>query len=174
MAVLTSEQKSFIVIHLARYESAGEVRKAFREAFGIEIEYQQVDNYNPLRPDYRQAAKWKGLFEQERARFLADVSSIPCANQAVRIEMLSAAAKECARKGNIALMNATLEQISKELGGLYTNRREVKSESKVTYEDRTADELRAEILAEMRDLGLDTDAVEGLGLGAALDDGSVH
>jgi hypothetical protein len=171
VAKLTTEHKAWIVMRLARYEGNAAVRKAFREAFGLDLSYQQVNSYYPLRADYEGAPKWKMLFEKERARFLEDVQSIGIANQNYRLQMLDEMATTAKAKGNFALAAQLAEQAAKETGGLYTNRREVKSDTRVTYEDRTADELRAEILEEMQRLGLDTSEVEGLG---RMDDGSVH
>jgi hypothetical protein len=169
VAKLTTEQKTWIVMRLARYEANAAVRKAFQETFKVEITYQQVDNYYPLRSDYDGAKKWKALFDEQRARFLADVGSIGIANENYRLQMLHDMAEKAHARGNFALAGQLIEQAAKERGGLYTNRREVRQDTHVTYEDKTADELRSEIVEEMQRLGLDTAEVEGLG---RMDDGS--
>lgn len=126
MARLELSVKVYIVQALARFESPAKVVDDVREKFKLNVTHQQLQAYNPATvAGARMSAELKALFAETRAKFKADLEEIPAANQAVRVAMLSRAAEKAERSGNVALMAQLLEQAAKEVGGAYTNRREL-------------------------------------------------
>ena len=96
-----------------------------REDFGIETTIQQVRTYNPEHPKFEAGSKWRPIFEAVRKVYLEDVSSIPIASQAFRLNALQKNYERAIKHGNVVLANATLEQAAKEVGGVLTNARNV-------------------------------------------------
>lgn len=125
MADLSDEAKLFIVQAFARFSSPAEVVVMIREDFGIETTIQQVRTYNPEHPKFEAGGKWRPIFEAVRKVYLEDVSSIPIASQAFRLNALQKNYDRAIKHGNVVLANATLEQAAKEVGGVLTNARNV-------------------------------------------------
>ncbi|MFZ5696853.1 MAG: DUF2280 domain-containing protein [Pseudomonadota bacterium] len=125
MADLSDEAKLFIVQAFARFSSPAEVVVMIREDFGIETTIQQVRTYNPEHPKFQAGSKWRPIFEAVRKVYLEDVSSIPIASQAFRLNALQKNYDRAIKHGNVVLANATLEQAAKEVGGVLTNARNV-------------------------------------------------
>ncbi len=127
MAHLTEEQKVFIVQQNARHKTPTEVVEAVLEEFEITITRPQVQSYDPTKSKGRNlAAKLVAVFYATRKAFLENVASIPIANQSVRVERLEAMwRKQSGPRGNPAMAQSLLEQASKEVGGAYSNRREI-------------------------------------------------
>lgn len=126
MAKLTEPQKLFIVQALACFDTPTQVAEAVREEFGFEIDRRRVHDYDPTKIAGRgMAAKLKAIFAETRAAFLKDVSLIPIANQAVRLRTLQRMVVKAEKQGNSAMVAQLLEQVAKETGGSFTNRREV-------------------------------------------------
>ncbi|MBA4755384.1 MAG: DUF2280 domain-containing protein [Sphingobium sp.] len=125
MADLSDEAKLFIVQAFARFSSPAEVVVMIREDFGIETTIQQVRTYNPEHPKFEAGSKWRPIFEAVRKVYLEDVSSIPIASQAFRLNALQKNYDRAIKHGNVVLANATLEQAAKEVGGVLTNARNV-------------------------------------------------
>lgn len=140
---LTEHQKAWIVTQWARMRYANQIRKEFAEVFGVEIDRKQVHTYNPKAgSNYgRGQAKWHALFEEEREKFLAEVNAIPISNAAVRLDRLETMCVAAMEKGNAPLAASMIEQAAKEVGGLFTNRREIEghleSKHKHSYEFST-------------------------------------
>lgn len=126
MAKLTEPQKIFIVQGLACFDTPSQVAEAVREEFGVEVDRRRVHEYDPTKVAGRyMAGKLKALFDDTRKAFLKDVSLIPVANQAVRLRTLQRMVTKAERSGNLTQVAQLLEQIAKEVGGSFTNRREV-------------------------------------------------
>jgi hypothetical protein len=126
MAKLTEPQKLYIVQALACFDTPSQVAEAVREEFGIQIDRRRVHEYDPTKIAGRgMAAKLKALFDETRKAFLKDVNLIPIANQAVRLRTLQRLVAKAEAQGNSALVAQLLEQVAKETGGSFTNRREV-------------------------------------------------
>ncbi len=124
---LDNGQKIFILQRLACYDSPQEVAQAFKEEYQFEITPQRIECYDPNKRAGRTLAKtWRELFESTRKAFLENVHNhVPEANKAVRVRMLANSAKELKRRGNHLGAAELIEQISKEMGNVYTNRREL-------------------------------------------------
>jgi len=126
MAVLDDRVKTFIVQALACFDSPSQVAAAVKEEFGISIERMQVQQYNPLRVACRGVGKkWAALFHETRKRFLEDAAAIPIAQQTYRLRTLQRMLDLAVTRNNAAQAAALLEQAAKEVGGAFTNRREV-------------------------------------------------
>lgn len=126
MAKLTEPQKLAIVQALACFDTPSEVAAAVKEEFGVTITRQQVAGYDPTKATCKgMAKKLRVVFAETRKSFLADVSTIPIAQQAFRLRALQREFERAKQRGNSAMVAQILEQVAKELGGALTNRREV-------------------------------------------------
>lgn len=125
-AKLNNEVRTFIVQALACYDGPSAVVKAVQDEFGITITRQSVETYDPNKRAGRGlAAKWRAIFEETRAAFLEDTSKIGISHRAVRLRALQRMAEKAETQGNMVLASSLLEQAAKEMGGAFTNRREV-------------------------------------------------
>ena len=89
MAALEEPVKIFIVQSLACFETPQQVADAVKQRFGIEIERQQCENYDPTKYAGRNLSKkLRELFEQTRKDFKENIYDIPLANKAVRLNEL--------------------------------------------------------------------------------------
>jgi hypothetical protein len=126
VAALKDNVKSFIVQALACYDTPSQVAEAVKEKFGLVVTRQQVSAYHPEHAVAKWLSKrWKDLFAETRKKFLETTSEIPIANQAVRLRVLQRSLTTAETRGNIAMVLQILEQASKEVGGSFTNRREL-------------------------------------------------
>lgn len=122
MPTLKDIHKTFIVQELACFQSYSEVAAGVKEMFGIEIERQQVYSYDPTKN--KVAEKWQKIFDATRKKFLEDVSSIPIANKAFRLNELWKIYQsyKTSKTPNTKAMKETIEQASKESGDHNTNK----------------------------------------------------
>lgn len=126
MAKLTEPIKMAIVQALACYDSPSEVAEAVKEEFRVTVTRQQVAGYDPTKASCKgMARKLRDVFDQTRKDFLANVSTIPIAQQAVRLRALQREYERAKARGNSAMVAQLLEQAAKECGGMMTNRREL-------------------------------------------------
>lgn len=153
---LTNEQRVFIIVQLAQYNGPTEVAKAFEEEFGFKVSSQLCYRYDATRPRFDQAEKWEKLFFEERNRFKNDVDSIPIASKVIRLRRLEERYHSHVKKGEDDLASATLVLAAKELGEVFTNKRQVDSKTTVVseFEKKSHEEQRAELIQEMKELGL--------------------
>lgn len=123
MARLTLEQKVFIVQRLACFESPVSIIRAVKDEYGVTINHQALQNYDPTKVNGQYLSpKLKTLFEETRKRFTEDISSIPIANKAVRLNALQRMLNAAEEKKNFPLATQVLEQAAKEVGDSYTNK----------------------------------------------------
>lgn len=126
MAKLTEPQKVFIVRALACFDTPTQIANAFREEFGVTIERQQVAHYHPERATFRGMSKpLLMLFERTRKKFLEDVSDVPISQQAFRLRSLQRLHDLAVTRNNAPLAAQLLEQAAKEVGGAFTNTRQL-------------------------------------------------
>ena len=167
---LTNEQKTFAVQALACFDSPGTVAKALREEYGVTISPQSVERYDPNKRAGRGLAdKWRAIFEETRKAFLEDTSQIGISHRAVRLRTLQRMAEKAETMGNMMLAKDLLEQAAKEMGGSYTNRRELTGAGggPIRQVDETKSE--AELIEQAQKLGIDPAAL-GLAGGAEEED----
>lgn len=123
MAELSEEVKTFIVQHLAMFDTPSQVAEAVMEEFGVMITRQKAEEYNPYRNGKKPGKKWLALFDATRKAFLDKMAEIPTANKAVRLRRLDRMAAAAEKRGNYVLARELLEQIAKECGDAFTNKR---------------------------------------------------
>lgn len=153
MATLSEEVKTFIVQRLAMFDTPTEVADAVKEAYDVVVDRRQVQMYDPERAGKKPAEQWGALYAATRAAFLNETAKVPAAHRAVRVKKLAGMLDWPTVKRNPVLVAQLLEQIAKEVGDAYTNRRVL------TPEDP------AEALA--RDLGMSAEELRKLAAGAA-------
>lgn len=126
MAQLDDRIRGFLVQALACFDTPTQAVAAVKEEFGVSLTRQQAQAYDPTKHAGRTLAKkWVALFHETRKRFLEDASSIPIAQQTYRLRQLQRMAETAITKGNAPLAAQLLEQAAKEVGGAFTNRREL-------------------------------------------------
>lgn len=126
MAALPDHVKVHIVTSLACFDTSKDVIADVKEKFGLIVTHQQVSAYDPNTANgARLSEKHKALFVETREKFKANVSAIPIANVTVRLRALDKMARKAVDNGNAKMAAALMEQAAKEVGGAYTNRREL-------------------------------------------------
>ncbi|QJS27455.1 DUF2280 domain-containing protein [Rhizobium ruizarguesonis] len=126
MAKLNREQQTYAVQALACFDSPSVVAAALRKEFNVVLTPQSVESYDPTKKAGRNlAARWKALFEETRKTFLEDTASIAISHRAVRLRALQRMADKAETQGNMVLASSLLKQAAEEVGGSYTNRREL-------------------------------------------------
>ncbi len=123
---LNIEQQTFVVTSLACFDSPSTVAATLKRDYDISITPQSIESYDPTKVAGRQVAqRWKLLFEQTRKDFLEDTSRIGISHRSVRLRALDRMAAEAERRGNMVLAAALMKQAAEDVGGAYTNRREL-------------------------------------------------
>lgn len=124
---LTQDQKLFIVQRLAVGCGPGQVIRDVKEEFGIDVPRSTVKYYNPRSNRHKMAAYWVEVFETTRSAFLKQLADIPLTHQAFRLQMLQDSLDRVlgAAKINESMIHDIVERAAKEVGGIYTNRREL-------------------------------------------------
>ena len=89
MAALKEPVKIFIVQSLACFDTPQQVADAVKQRFGIELERQQCENYDPTKYGGRNLSKkLKELFDRTRKDFKENIEDIPIANKAFHFKEL--------------------------------------------------------------------------------------
>jgi hypothetical protein len=128
MAAITEEAKVYIITALACFDEQKQVIKDVKEKFGFTVSHQQVGAYDPATVSGKRLSKqFKELFKTTREKFLADTSSIPIANAAVRLRILQRHVNLADQRNNTAMVASLLEQAAKETGGAFTNKQKVEN-----------------------------------------------
>lgn len=126
MAKLTRDQQTYVVQALACFDAPSVVAAALRKDFGVVLTPQSIESYDPTKKAGRNiAVRWKALFEETRKTFLEDTASIAISHRAVRLRALQRMADKAEGQGNMVLASSLLKQAAEEVGGSYTNRREL-------------------------------------------------
>lgn len=128
--VLTDEQKIFAVRALACFDPPTVVARALKEEFGVEITRQAVQHYDPTKAAGTTDARYVAMFAATREAFLKDTASIPLAHRSTRIRFLDRVARNAEARGNVKLAMEAVEQIAKECGNAFTNKREIEATGK--------------------------------------------
>ena len=126
MARLNKRVKLYIVRSLATYETPTETAKGVQEEFGITVTKQQCEAYDPTKKTGQDLSEeFKKEFYRIREDMNKNVNSIPIANIAYRLRRLQNFIDHDRYKDNAVIVPDLLEQAAKEVGGLYTNRKEI-------------------------------------------------
>jgi hypothetical protein len=122
---LSDLQKSFVVRRVAAFEPASAIRDALKREHGVEITAQGVERYDPTKAaGVNLADRWRVMFDESRATYLSDQAGIGISHRAVRLRAIDRMAAKAESMNNMSLAAQLLEQAAKEVGGMYTNRRE--------------------------------------------------
>lgn len=125
-AKLSDEVKIYIVQALACFDSPSVVSAAVKKDFGLDVSRQLVESHDPNKKAASGLApKWRVLFEETRKTFLEDTATIAISHRAVRLRALQRMADKAETQGNMVLASSLLKQAAEEVGGAYTNRREI-------------------------------------------------
>lgn len=126
MARLNKRVKLYIVRSLATYETPSETARGVQEEFGIEVTKQQCEAYDPTKKTGQDLSEeFKTEFYRVRKEMNDNLSSIPIANIAYRLMRLQKFIDLAQFKENPVIVPSLMEQAAKEVGGLYTNRKEI-------------------------------------------------
>lgn len=149
MPKLTDQVKVYMVTRLACYATLDEVRTGVRELFGIEVSGPQVLYYDATAASTKLSEHFRQLFRETRERFNREVSEIPIASQSYRLKQLQDLFETDKKRGNTASAREHLEQAAKEIGNLFTNRRELtgKGGGPIEHKDTSLEDLPTEQLA---------------------------
>jgi hypothetical protein len=120
--------KTFLVQRLAMFETPSDVAASMKEEFGVEVTRQHVQKFDAKRNGKLPAKRWVALFDATRKRFLDEITDIPAANKSVRVRRLDRMATKAEAQKNYFLAAAILEQIAKEVGDAYVNRKRASGE----------------------------------------------
>lgn len=124
MAALSNEVKAFIVQALACFDTPTQVAEAVKREFNVDVTRQQVETHDPTKRCSKTLAKrWVTLFEDTRKRFREETADIPIANRAYRLRALARMAEKVEGMRNYGLALQILEQVAKEVGDVYVNRK---------------------------------------------------
>lgn len=125
MAELSEDVKQYIVQALACFDSPKTVSEAVEQEFGVKVERMQVAKYDPTKVAGRNLSKkWRDLFEATREEWRKGAVEVPIANRIHRLRMLDRFANKLAGMKNYSGAMQALEQAAKEVGDVYTNRRQ--------------------------------------------------
>ena len=123
---LTREQQTYVVQALACFDTPSVVSAALKKDFGLAFSVQAIEAYDPTKKaGARLSMRWRALFEETRKTFLEDTASIAISHRAVRLRALQRMADKAEGQGNMVLASSLLKQAAEEVGGSYTNRREL-------------------------------------------------
>lgn len=153
MARLNKRVKLYIVRSLATYETPSETARGVQEEFGINVTKQQCEAYDPTKKTGQDLSEeLKEEFYRVRKEMNNNLSAIPIANIAYRLKRLQRFIDHEQFKDNPVLVPSLMEQAAKEVGGLYTSRKEItgagggplQSEN-ITYVTATDEQVRQAI-----------------------------
>ena len=126
MPALTEEAKLTLVQALACFDTPTQAAELVAQEHGVKIERMQAMKYDPTKPAGKNLGKkYRAIFASTRKAFLENTATIPIAQQAFRLRALQRELERAQARGNAALVAQLLEQAAKEIGGAFTNRREL-------------------------------------------------
>ena len=124
MAQLKKEVKFYIVRSLAKFNTPQETADAVNMDFGIKVTRQQCERYDPTkRAGQELSTELKAEFEATRKQFVDNPQHVPLANLTYRLERMQRVIDHAGK--NSVLVLTTLEQAAKDVGGVFTNRKEI-------------------------------------------------
>ena len=128
---LPDEAKRFVVQQLAMFETPSEGARSVKEEFGIEMSRQAVEAYDPgKRAGSALSQEFRELFAATRETFIADTAAIGVTHKVVRLRTLARLIEKAEGRGNAVLVASLLEQVAKECGDAFTNKRQVEATGK--------------------------------------------
>lgn len=147
MAQLRKEVKIYIVRSLAQFNTPQETVQAVNADFGIKVTRQQCERYDPTkRAGQDLSDELRREFEVTRQNFIDNPQHVPLANLTYRLQRMQRVIDHAGK--NSMLVLSTLEQAAKDVGGVFTNRKEITGkDGKPLTEPVTPIELTPEVAA---------------------------
>lgn len=116
MAILTPQQKQFVVEQLAAFGTPSEVAKGLLEQFGVTVAPHVVAAYDPTRrAGQRCPALWKRRFLEAREAMLHGRPSA-LASRSVRLQQREKMFRRAIEQEDFLLANRILDSIAREVG----------------------------------------------------------
>jgi hypothetical protein len=125
MAELSEELKHEVVRRLASFVGAADIVRWLKEEHELETSWHQITAYDPTKPFYRAGDKWVIIFQETRKGYIEDQLSQPIANGGYRLGEMQKHYDSAVKRKNIGQALEILERAAKEVGGLYSNVRNV-------------------------------------------------
>lgn len=108
------------------FETPTETAKAVQEEFEITVTKQQCEAYDPTKKTGQDLSEeLKTEFYRIRKEINKNIESIPIANIFYRLQRLQKIIDHAQFKDNPIIVPNLLEQAAKDVGGLFTNRKEI-------------------------------------------------
>ena len=158
MAVLTNDQKKFIMVRQAMYDRNGEIIKAFEVEFDIKLDKTQINSYmmtDDGKPRHGRniAKELVKLHNETRKAYLEEMNAIPIANRSHRLKELNELYYAAKDSDDLEQATKILETAAKEVGDAFTNRQKFEGAMQHTHEgtiDFAIAEKRAVLVDSMR------------------------
>jgi hypothetical protein len=127
VAALAEEVQTYIVQAHACFRKPSLIVRDVKAEFNVEVSREQVHFYHPEKGSKtkRLAKKWRAIFEETRKAFVERAVTFGIETQAYRLQLYQRAAEFYEERGNYVLAAEMAERAAKEMGGAYTNRREL-------------------------------------------------
>jgi hypothetical protein len=149
---LSKNQKAYIVVRLACYDSPAAIRKSVKEEFGIEITPQALERYNPTRSTGRACPEqWATLFYETRRKLVEGRVDIGVAHKMARIRWLDLMLHRRMIDGKTREARALLKQAAEEMSQIAEQRHDGCG---AAYSEFSMAELKARVVAAAAKLGL--------------------
>ena len=124
---LSEEARIYVVTALALWRPEAEILKRLAEEFtppgAKPVSQQALWSYNPANPHC--PPRWKKLHAETREAWTKDLAEVGAYHQKYRVSQLHRMSERALEKGNFVLSAALLKQAAEDLGGSYTNRRDL-------------------------------------------------
>jgi hypothetical protein len=119
---LKNTEQIYVVMQLAMFERATDVKDSLKEIFGVDISLPAILHYDITNPQFPE--KWEKLFTETRENYIEDTSSIAISHKSVRLREIQKMFEyeKTQRVPNKKIMRELLEQAAKEAGNAYTNK----------------------------------------------------
>lgn len=125
---MTEDKQFFILKRLAELDPMPSIIRAFKEEYGEDITIQTVRSYDPRDWHANKYAKEnEELFFRIRQNLIDQVERIPIANRVYRVQELQRLYQESSADGDRQNAMRALEMSAKEVGGIYTNTRQIET-----------------------------------------------
>ncbi|HEX8177868.1 MAG TPA: DUF2280 domain-containing protein [Pyrinomonadaceae bacterium] len=127
MANLSEEVQEYIVTALACGRKNSLIRAEVATEFALTVTRERVLFYHPEKGSKtkRLAKKWKDLFYETQKAFNEGKVQVAISNQLFRLGVYQRAAEFYEKERQYVLAAEMCEKAAKEIGGAYTNRREL-------------------------------------------------
>jgi hypothetical protein len=129
MPRLNQAIQTFIVQSLACFRTPSEVVTAVKDEFNVSVTRPQVQFYDPTKRASQNglAKKWEKIFKETRDQYIDDLAAVGVAHQRYRLDIIQDVVNRqlSSKLKNEVLLLDAVERAAKEVGGAYTNKREL-------------------------------------------------